>query len=297
MKIDRLFSIVNILLSKNTVTATELANEFNVSVRTIYRDIEFLSTNGIPIYATQGKGGGISILEGYSIDKTLLSNEEQKQIIMALQSVNATGQVNVKESLLKVANIFKNNEINWVEVDFSSWQQNNKDKEIFKILRDCIFSRTEVSFFYYNLKGEKSNRTVEPYKLVFKVNTWYLYGYCNKRKEMRFFKLTRINDLKTLHKNFQKRNLPSNNYSYKEENNLIQLKLQVNASMGFRVYDEFRNGIIIEKDNYFLVDIEIPKGQWLFSYLLSFENNIKVLEPEEIKEKYIEIVKNIIKNY
>lgn len=131
MKIDRLFSIVNILLNKKLVTAKELAEHFQVSIRTIYRDIEILSTNNIPIYSVKGKGGGISILEGYAIDKTMLSDNEQKQILMALESVSATGKINVDESLLKLGNVFNKSNTNWIQIDFSPWEIDEKDQEIF----------------------------------------------------------------------------------------------------------------------------------------------------------------------
>lgn len=115
MKIDRLFSIVQILVNKKIITAKELAEQFDVSVRTIYRDIDILSANGIPVYSVQGKGGGISILDNYSIDKTIVSDDDQNKILMALQSVNATGQIDVKDSLIKLKNLFRKNETDWIE--------------------------------------------------------------------------------------------------------------------------------------------------------------------------------------
>lgn len=156
MKIDRLFSIVQMLVNRKSVTAKELADYFNVSVRTIYRDIEILSANGIPIYATQGKGGGISILENYSIDKTIVSDDEQNKIIMALQSVNATGQIDVNDSLIKLKNIFRKNDTDWIEIDFSGWEQSEEEKNNFALLKESIMNLKCVRFSYYNNKGEVS---------------------------------------------------------------------------------------------------------------------------------------------
>lgn len=298
MKVDRLFSIVNILVNKKTVTAPELAREFNVSTRTIYRDIEILSQNGVPVYCLQGKGGGISILDGYTIDKALFSDKEQKQILMALDSVNATGQIDVKDSLIKMANLFKRNEDTWVEIDFSPWQQSEKDKIIFETLKNTIFSSHEVSFSYFNTKGEYSDRIVQPYKLVFKSNYWYLYGLCKMKQDMRFFKLTRMDNLKILDSVFQKRNIINNSkYNYLEDGKLLDVKFKIDSSMGFRVYDEFRRGTISKENDCFIIETRLPSGEWIYSYLMSFGDAIEILEPQFLRQEYIRKIEKIMRKY
>lgn len=178
MKIDRLFAITNILINKRTVTAAELAEQLGVSVRTIYRDIEILSVNGVPIYTHQGKGGGISIMDGYTIDKTLLSDEEQKQVLLALQSIQAAGHINVENSLNKLRNVFKKDSANWIEIDFSGWEQSDEEKKIFELVRDGILHSTALAFSYYSNTGIKTERIVEPHKLIYKrlqlVLIWFL---------------------------------------------------------------------------------------------------------------------------
>ncbi|NFG24392.1 YafY family transcriptional regulator [Clostridium botulinum] len=298
MKIDRLFSIVNILVSKKSVTAAELAEQFNVSVRTIYRDIEILSTNGIPICSAQGKGGGLSILDNYSIDKTILSDSEQKQVLMALQSVNATGQINVDDSFFKLRSLFRKNAIDWIEIDFSGWEQSKEDKENFEIIKDSIINSKAVYISYFSNKGERSERIIEPYKLIFKGYNWYIYGYCRKRKDMRFFKLTRIEKIEILKDTFV--NTPPLNISYdmslKEE--LIEVKLKVHISMASRVYDEFKNGKITLKNDEFYIIVSVPKTKWLYDYFLGFGNSLEILEPlgmrEELKKKLEEIIKKYL---
>lgn len=298
MKVDRLFSIVDILINKKVVTAPKLAEKFNVSTRTIYRDIEVLCESGIPIYCTRGKGGGISIIDGYTIDKAMFSDNEQKQILMALGSVSATGQLDVKESLMKISNIFKKNEDNWIEIDFSPWQQNDKDKIIFEKLKNAIFNKNEVTFSYFNTKGQHSSRIVQPYKLVFKLNYWYLYGFCNKKQDMRFFKLTRIDELKVLDSIFLKKDVVNDyKYNYYDEVNLIDIKLKVDKLMGFRVYDEFRTGNISIKNDCFIVSVKLPHDEWLYNYLMSFGSTIEILEPKSLRMEYIQRVQKIINKY
>ncbi|RDU22026.1 helix-turn-helix transcriptional regulator [Anaerosacchariphilus polymeriproducens] len=298
MKIDRLFAITNILIQKKTVTAAELAQEFGVSVRTIYRDMDILSSCGIPIFTEKGRNGGISVMDHYTLSKTLLTDEEQNQIIMALQSVNVTGNVEVKDALRKLGNIFQKNIESWIEVDFSEWGKSEEDKEIFYIIRDCILSAQAVTFWYYNGRGEETKRIVEPLKVVFKSMSWYLYGYCRKRKDFRFFKLSRIKNLEVLTDTFDTKIPEEVSFQYKNKfSNIIRLKLKIDRSMGFRVFDEFRSGIITEEKEYFLVDIGLPRSQWLYSYLLGFGETLTVLEPEEIRIEMIDIIKRIEKNY
>lgn len=298
MKLDRLFAITNLLIDKKTVTAAELAEEFGVSVRTIYRDMDVLSSCGIPVYTEKGRNGGISVMDCYTLSKTLLTDEEQKQIIMALQSMEVTGQIEVGEALLKLRNVFQKNVESWIEIDFSSWEQSDKGRELFGIIKNSILCTKPLSFSYYNSKGEKSNRVVEPLKVVFKGYSWYLYGYCRKRKDFRFFKLSRIEEVHILTDSFETKTPDTVSAKYEEEHyEMVFLKLKINRSMGFRIYDEFRNGKITEEKDCFLIEVYMPKSQWLFSYLLGYGETLTILEPPEIRNKYLEKVKKIEKNY
>ena len=299
MKIDRLFSIVQILVNRKTIKARELADRFNVSVRTIYRDIEDLSANGIPIYATQGKGGGISILEGYSIDKSIVSEEEQNKIIMALQSVNATGQIDVKDSLTKLKNIFKKNETDWIEIDFSGWEQSEEEKNNFELIKEGIMNLKCIKFSYYSNKGEVSQRTVEPYKLIFKESRWYIYGYCRMRKDFRFFKLARIEGLILTNESFQKRKnvLVNKDYDDISRAELIKVKLKIKISSASRVYDEFRKGIIKPEGDNLIVEVHLPKREWLYNYLLGYGDDLEVLEPKELRDGFKQFIDKILNKY
>lgn len=300
MKIDRLFGITNILIDKRTVTATELSQKFGVSVRTIYRDIEILSTNGVPVYTLQGKGGGISIMDGYSIDKTVLSDDEQKQVLMALQSIKATVSIDVDDSIHKLRNVFKKDMTNWIEIDFSGWEQSDAEKQIFEIIKDGILNSTLVSFSYFGNSGEKTERIVEPLKLVFKGTSWYLYGYCRMRKDYRFFKLRRMDNLVKVYGDVVRMSAPvqiAKAYEKKSANEEVKLTLKINGSMAFRIYDEFRNGSIKKMGDYFIVEVTMPKEEWLYSYLLGFGATLEVIEPIEVRNKYKDELRIIIEKY
>ena len=187
MRESRLFRIVYYLLQNGKATAPELAQKFEVSIRTIYRDIDSISSAGIPIYATQGKGGGISILNDYTLDKSLLSEQEQEQMLTALQGMIATTEENSNELLTKLSGLFQINSTNWIEVDFSDWAHRTPQQDTFNIIKEAIFQKRIISFCYFSGKGNKEKRNVRPIRLVFKSKSWYLYSFCRLRNDYRFF--------------------------------------------------------------------------------------------------------------
>ncbi len=282
----RLFEIIYILLDKENVTAKELSEHFEVSQRTIYRDIEDLSKAGIPIYMTKGKGGGISLLKNFVLNKTVLSAEEKKEILAAMQGLNAVNKNESSGALSKLSSFLGENSESWIEVDFSNWDKNNDLGDKFTVIKSCIINKNIISFEYFNSKGELLERNVEPLKLVFKGQGWYLYAYCIKRKDNRFFKLTRMSNINITSETFTRR-APDKIFLNKEtgySNKIIHLKLRVNKKLGFRIYDEFQN-FAVEDNGDYIVESDYPSGDWLFLYLMSFGENIEVIEPLHIREE------------
>jgi predicted DNA-binding transcriptional regulator YafY len=155
MQINRLFEIIYILLSKKSITANELAERFEVSVRTIYRDIDTLSSAGIPIYASQGKGGGISLLDDYVLDKSVLSDSEQNEILYALQSLTIAQAPEADKVLARLSSLFNKNRANWIEVDFSPWGSDKNRTCRFTVIKNAILNRQVIEFNYINSSGEK----------------------------------------------------------------------------------------------------------------------------------------------
>ncbi|MFD0717496.1 helix-turn-helix transcriptional regulator [Paenibacillus sp. GCM10027626] len=285
--------MVYLLLEKKNMTAPELATHFEVSVRTIYRDIDMLSAAGIPVYTTQGKGGGISIRDNFVLNKSLISEQEQQQILMALQGINIVGGGNTSALLAKLGGIFQKQNVNWIEVDFSEWHRTNEN--VFQTLKNAIFQNKKVSFKYFSGKGEATDRFVEPLKLVFKSKDWFLYAYCGMRKDYRFFKLMRIKELAITVQSFT-RTAPAQIFEHfdtvKEE--AVSLTLLFDKVMAFRVYDHF-DDVIEREDGDFLVKLSLPYNEWLFNYLLSFGDKVEVLAPQIIREE-IKVRINNMKN-
>lgn len=292
MQVNRLFEIVYILLNKNYITAKELAEHFEVSVRTIYRDIEVLCQSGIPIYTNKGKGGGIGLLDNFVLNKSVLSKEEQNEIISALQGLSATSYPDLNHVLNKLSNLFGTKQNNWIEVDYSDWSNSQKDK--FNLIKTAVLQKRVLKFQYYNSFGEKTSREVEPLQLWFKNKSWYLKAFCRKKNDIRTFKLNRIKDLSILNEQFA-RELPRDLVSIQENKPQIPqetIKLKISGTQAYRVYDEFdEEQIQKEKDGSFIVTMTYPEDDWVYGLILSYGNYAKVLEPIRIRE----IIKNKLK--
>jgi Predicted transcriptional regulator len=300
MQINRLFEIVYILMNKKITTAKELSEHFEVSQRTIYRDIDTLCEAGIPIYTNKGKGGGIALMENFVLNKSILTDREQSEILTALQGLKATNYTETDQVISKLSSLFGNKNTNWIEVDFSYWSSNEEDKTKFLQLKDSILDHKIIEFNYYNSYGQESHRTIEPRKLIFKGQAWYLSGYCLDKEDFRFFKISRIKSLITTTKTFEPR--AENDTKYKEprmpDSPVFQLVLKIDQTMAFRIYDEFpEEAVVTNTDGSFLVHTSFQAGNWIYGYLMSYEDHIEILEPSEIREQMKLRYKNALKKY
>jgi len=285
MQINRLFEIVYILLDKKSVTARELAGHFDVSRRTICRDIDTLSMAGIPIYTERGKGGGISLLPDFVLDKSILSEREQNVILSALYSLSSIKTDDTNQILQKLSTIFNKTTANWLEVDFSGWSYEN---DFFNDFKTAILERRIIEFDYYNRHGDKTFRRVEPIQLWFKSKSWYLKGFCLTKQDMRLYKLPRIKDLFVTDEIFTERDslAVSGNpiLGIYEEQPIAAIKLRIAPEMSYRVFDDFYESMVEKQpDGSFIVTVSWPEDTWLYGFLLSFGKYIEVLEPAHIR--------------
>ena len=298
MKENRYFQMIYLLLEKGQMTAPELADYFEVSIRTIYRDIDILSSAGIPIYATQGKGGGIAIQDSYVLKKSHLSEQEQKQILMALQGIRVLEDEQINMLLSKLSGVFQRQQGNWLEIDFSTWTKSGAGKHNFQLLQSAIWKSRIVSFSYYSGKGEQTKRIIEPHKLVFKTSDWYLYGYCTLRKDFRFFKLTRIRDLKLQDAEFM-RETPEHIFERSDEFEMktVQVTLLFDAGMSHEVYEKFDEEVSEQEDGSLLVTTILPDNELLYSYVLSCREWVEVLSPPYVRDNVRKRVRKMLEIY
>ena len=297
MKDNRLFRILYYILEKEKVTANELAEKFEVSVRTIYRDIDSISSVGVPIFTTQGKGGGIKIDNEFILNKSLFDTNEKEQIIAALQGLEKTNEAYKSELITKLSALFKIKNSNWIEIDFTSWGSNNTYQDLFNALKTTIINKNIISFSYNSSKAEKINRKVKPIRLLFKEQDWYLYAFCLLRNDFRYFKLSRMKDLEVLAINYEDN---FENAVLKKElkyENIVNIKLKFDKSVAFRVYDEFNEAIEEDEKGNLYVEIKIPNNYKLYNYIFSFGSNVEILEPKEIRNQFKNMINEIAKKY
>ncbi len=300
MSESRLFKILYYLLDKGTVTAPELAKKFEVSVRTIYRDIDMLSGAGIPVYTTTGHGGGIHLFDNFVLKKSLLSEQEMQDILIGVQSLSAVQYPDTDGVMSKLKATFQIAESDWIEIDFSRWGSIvEKEKQYFETLKRSILGRQEIQFLYYNSLGEVSQRRCQPLKMVYKDKAWYLYAYCLKRNDYRLFRISRIKELLVTDQYFKSHSeMKESVFSLMEEmGKPITIELSFPKEVSYRVYDTFEDDVIKWNGQEIRVNVTLPETEWLYSFIMSFGNQISILYPISLKEKIIERYKIALKHF
>jgi predicted DNA-binding transcriptional regulator YafY len=300
VQISRLFQITYILLENGTTTAGELAKRFEVSARTIYRDIDALCQAGIPIYTVQGKGGGIMLMDRFVLNKSVLSEKEQNEILIALQSLSASRYPERDEIFSKMSALFKKSNLNWIEVDFSSWGSDEKQRKAFSVLKTAVIESRALTFSYFSAAG-KSERRVEPVKLLFKDKSWYLDGFCLERMAYRTFKISRMTNIEITDEScvhLEPRDSRLVSTADPPERDWINLNLKISHEGAYRVYDDFdEKNIVKHDDQSFTVTTSMPTGEWIYSYLLSFGTVLEVIEPLDVRNEMARRLKIMSEKY
>lgn len=288
MQIERLIQMIFYMIDSEHATAQELADYFGVSTRTIYRDINTLTLAGIPILSTKGTGGGISLMEGYTLDRSLLSKEDQQNIYQGLHILKATKYPNAEIALGKISSVFRKTiESKWLEVDFSYWGSDETEKIKISDLQYAILNKHVLSFTYFNTELQRSERFIEPLRLVFKSHAWYIVGYCHSAKEIRMFRISRMKDVIVTSETFVRRLPPEYSFISKEETkyDLLVFKLKFSSEMAHRIYDEFQESqVTLCEDGGYLVTVQYEMSNWTIHHLLSFGKYLEVIEPESVRQ-------------
>lgn len=319
MQTEHLFELTYILLDKKTVTAAQMAEHFGVSQRSIYRWVDALNLAGVPVITTKGKGGGISLAEKYTLDKAVLTEDEKLEILSSVQALEVLSG-NSSAAVSKLKAITKSN-VDWIKIDFSPWNSKGEEiRNLFNQLRSAIIFRHQVQFDYFSGKGEMTKRTVEPWKIIFKGQAWYLYAYCRQKKEPRFFKLSRIQNLLTTNKKITHEEkafaVTKNIFSdYKDEvETFSTVRLEVEESSISLILDEYavekiedyslfrspdrnKNDIAHRSHhsakNKKIITLKMPQARWLVNWILSFGSSVKVIEPKWLKDAVLKEAEKI----
>ncbi|MGG5329557.1 helix-turn-helix transcriptional regulator [Enterococcus sp. AZ163] len=308
MKVDRLVSMIMILLEKERVGAQELAEMFEVSPRTIYRDIDSINMAGIPIRSTSGVGGGFEIMQNYKLDKKVFSTTDLSTILMGLSSVsNMVRGEELVNALAKVKSFVpaeqaKDIEVkaNQLHIDLSPWMGNRNIQAYLELIQKALLKSQLLSFEYADSHGNKTSRIVEPYQLVLKGGHWYWQGYCHERKDYRLFKLTRMTNLQLLEKTFVPREYQKPQLEFNDVLATIQVEitLRVHRSVMDQVleYCAYEN-FSPDGEEYYIARFPFIENDYSYNILLSFGNRCECLEPKHIREGMRRRVQEMVELY
>lgn len=301
MKIDRLLGILSILMQEEKVTAPFLAERFEVSRRTINRDIENLCKAGIPLVTTQGSGGGISVMEGYRIDRMLFTRSEMEAILTGLKSLDSIAKDRRYQKVmdkLAVKNGLVSGDDGCILINLSSYYKSSLAPKM-ELIQNAIHERRALVFDYFGPK-EESFRTIEPYRLVFQWSGWYVWGFCEKRQDFRLFKLNRMLNL-AVEEEFEARQLPE----YHLEKELqkafppsIEVEIIFDKSVKWRLIDEYGvDSFVQREDEKLLFRCGFTDEENLLSWLLSFGNLAELIKPEYLRIKLEVLFDEMQKKY
>lgn len=300
MKIDRLIGILALLLQRQQMTAPELAERFEVSRRTINRDIEALCKAGIPIAATQGAGGGIRIMDGYKVDRTLLTSKDMQMILAGLRSLDSVSGNHYYSRLMEKLQCGASHFVSGrdsILIDLSSWYKDSLTPKI-EVMQAAIEEKRKLAFTYYAPGGEGA-RIVEPYYLIFRWSSWYLWGWCEKREAFRLFKLNRMEQVYMLEGRFLGREAPFPELGAEQIFGERQrVRALFSPEVKWRLVEEYGMGCFEETpDGKLLFEVEDVPGESLISWLLTFGDQVELLEPACVREELAGIVANLAKLY
>ncbi len=298
MKIERLISIIIFLLNNDQVTASELSNKFQVSKRTIYRDIIDISLAGIPILTNTGVNGGIKIDDDYKIDKTIFTEKELKAILVGLQSLASVSYSNKYQVIID--KFSENKEVNKERhflIDLSSHYKKSLAPKILNIQEALEFENL-IEFIYFNKKGNRKI-IIEPYFIVFQWSSWYVYGYNIEYNNFRLYKLTRMLDVNVLDEKFVKRNITDEQLNFNDYfTDEIKVKILFDSSVKYKLIDEYGLDFFEEVDGGKLkLEVTFTNKDFLIEWVLSFGDKAELIEPIEIRNEIKNILEKTFNNY
>ncbi|MEC0170527.1 YafY family protein [Paenibacillus graminis] len=300
-KVERLISIIMILLKKDVVPASEFAQLFHVSKRTILRDMETLSLSNIPVYSVNGVHGGYGIMDEYKVDKRLLSSSDLENILTALGGleqilISDEVEVTIKKIEAMVSPLSPKGPI---ELSFYEWAGRSEILQTLKICQESILKRRLVSFDYIDKNGTTTNRIVEPYQLHFSETSWYLKGFCLHRQRYRTFKLSRID-----HLHMEKNTFNPRDYSLEQEHEasyqpqLAAIKALISPGIKDQFIERYgRKSIENYSSDYFLATIHVPQNSIGFQFLASFGTNLEIVEPQTYVDEFRNYLIKMVEKY
>ncbi|WP_068497815.1 helix-turn-helix transcriptional regulator [Paenibacillus kribbensis] len=302
MKIDRLLSIVMLLLERDRVSSSKLAEMFEVTPRTIFRDIETINKAGIPIITYPGASGGIGIMEKYKIQKKIFTVADITALLLGLNGLHASmSSEEILNTIAKVKSLVSEEQLRFVEskmaIDPSPWFGKATIRPNFEQLQTALLRNLLISFNYLDQFDQLTQHKVEPYRLVLKDASWYLQAYCTTRQGFRMFRLSCMSSLTLHNEHFSPKSFAFEPWDSTEKEQVI-LKLLIDESL--RMYMEGycgKENIKPYKDNKLVAFFPFIENDYGYGHLLSFGDKCECLEPEHVRQEIYNRLQRSISKY
>jgi predicted DNA-binding transcriptional regulator YafY len=291
------------LINRPIVTAKELSDRFEVSIRTIYRDIESIAAAGIPVTACNGKGGGYCLMDNYRVDRQLLSLNDMISILTALKGINTSlNDKSIDNTIEKIESLVPDDKgpllrqhFENIIIDLAPWYNETSHKLLLEKINTAITQNRCITFSYRNLKGEESFRKIEPMTLILKTWCWYCYGFCTDKDDYRLFRLSRMGQCTILDESFKRRQVRFADSELLKDDSRPSVQIQLRfAPDALSILEEHFGSRprVIDNNGYFVVTVEYPEDEWVYSSILGYGDKCEVLSPPHIRS----IISTRIKN-
>lgn len=308
MKIERLIAIIMLLLERDVVPTSELAEKLEVSRRTIFRDIDTLNIAGMPIMVTRGSTGGVSLMKSYKVDKKLFTPKDVQSLITSLQSYNQLLEnKEIANTLTKLQSMTEENDllkqnINYqnFSIDLEPNQGNRSLRILLKVIETAMNNKRYLLFNYTDKSGDGTSRKVEPYKVVFKESSWYLQAFSIERNDYRIFKLARMSDVQLSEETFTPRDfvpLPMDGSSWMAKD-IVTVIIRIDKSLKDKVIERFgEEYIIAHNENNYIAKYPIVDNEDGYNVLLKFGGKCEIIEPLSVRQNFKKYLMKIMERY
>lgn len=309
-KLDRVTAILTQLQSKPLVRAQDLAAKFDVSVRTIYRDVKTLENAGIPIVGEAGSG--YSLMDGYRLPPVMFTKEEVLSFITAeklmQKFLHQSLGTHYQSAMEKVRSVLKYSDRNLIhhiekQIDVYNYHPKTEDhiRNIIPIILESIAEKKQLTLEYMTVDSKVSTRTIEVVGVFFEFNYWYIMAFCTLRNDFRQFRVDRILQIFKTENPFLQEYGQINDYRQNPNGNKTRVRLLVEKKIiGHLVNSKKYYGLIEEIDREQRVEL-IFETDWIKEgfprWLITFADYAEILEPESLKVSLKELVLRISENY